>query len=298
MSSHAILPPGPPRTERFGAIGLALAMHLLLAALLLVGLRWQSHAPVAVQAELWVPPPPVPTAPSAPVPAPRPVEKLAPPPVRTEPLPPKPDIAIEAQRREREQKAAREQAERERLAREEQARRKAEAQEQARRKAEAQEQARREAAARREAEARKAQEAAEARAREEAQALARSRDEFLKRTLEQAGRPGPVAGAPIGAEAGGAQGAAVGSWGAKVSSQIRANTVFPMPPDLRGNPKAEFALTVLPDGSIASLRLTRSSGLPAWDQAAERAIRRSDPLPRPPPGTPREIAIAHGPRDD
>jgi colicin import membrane protein len=218
--------------------------------------------------------------------------------VRTEPLPPRPDIAVEAQRREREQKAAREQAERERLAREEQARRKAEAQEQARRKAEAQEQARREAAARREAEARKAQEAAEARAREEAQALARSRDEFLKRTLEQAGRPGPVAGAPIGAEAGGAQGAAVGSWGAKVSSQIRANTVFPVPPDLRGNPKAEFALTVLPDGSIGSLRLTRSSGLPAWDQAAERAIRRSDPLPRPPPGTPREIAIAHGPRDD
>jgi len=239
-----------------------------------------------------------PAPPPAPVPAPRPVEKPAPPPLRTEPLPPKPDIAVEAQRREREQKAAREQAERERVAREEQARRKAEAQEQARRKAEAQEQARREAAARREAEARKAQEAAEARAREEAQALARSRDEFLKRTLEQAGRPGPVAGAPIGAEAGGAQGAAVGSWGAKVSSQIRANTVFPVPPDLRGNPKAEFALTVLPDGSIGSLRLTRSSGLPAWDQAAERAIRRSDPLPRPPPGTPREIAIAHGPRDD
>jgi colicin import membrane protein len=304
VTAHTAHPPGAPPAEKVGAIGLALAMHLLLAALLLVGLRWQSHAPVAVQAELWVPPPaPAPVI-TAPLPsAPRPIDKPLPAPVRAEPVPPKADIAIETQRREREQKAAREQAareqaERERQAREEQARRRAEAQEQARRKAQAQEQARQEAAARREAEAKKAQAAAEARAREEAQARERSRDEYLKRTLEQASRPGPAVGAAVGAEAGGAQGAALGSWGAKVSSQIRASTVFAIPPDLRGNPKAEFALTVMPDGSIGSLRLTRSSGVPAWDQAAERAIRRADPLPRPPPGTPREIAIAHGPRDE
>lgn len=289
--------------ERAGAFVLALAMHLLLAAMLLIGLRWQSHAPVAVQAELWVPPPPAPVPAPAPAPAPqppRPVPKAAP----VEPPPaPKPDIATESLRREklakaereRTEKAERERAEkieRERAARQEQAK-----QEQARRKAEAQEKARQDAAARREAEARKAEQArlaAEERARKDEEARARSRDEYLRRTLEQAGRPG----AAVGAEAGGAQGAALGGWGAKVSSHIRANTVFAIPADLRGNPKAEFALSIMPDGSIAGLRLVRSSGVPAWDQAAERAIRRADPLPRPPPGTPRDITIAHGPRDE
>ena len=105
-------------------------------------------------------------------------------------------------------------------------------------------------------------------------------------------------GAAIGAETGGASGAALGTWGGKVSSLIRSNTAFQIPAELRGNPRAEFAVSVMPDGSIVGVRLTRSSGVPAWDQAAERAIRRSDPLPRPPPGAPRELAIAHGPRDD
>jgi colicin import membrane protein len=287
MSAGLLRPPGVGYGERAGAFVLALAMHLLLAAMLLIGLRWQSHAPVAVQAELWVPPPPAPAAVPAPVPQPpRPAPRAAP----IEPPVPKPDIATESQRREKLAKAERERAEkieRERVAR----------QEQARRKAEAQEKARQDAAARREAEARKAEQArlaAEEQVRKDEEARARSRDEYLRRTLEQAGRPG----AAVGAEAGGAQGAAMGSWGAKVSSHIRANTVFAIPPDLRGNPKAEFALSIMPDGSIAGLRLMRSSGVPGWDQAAERAIRRADPLPRPPPGTPRDITIAHGPRDE
>ena len=102
----------------------------------------------------------------------------------------------------------------------------------------------------------------------------------------------------MGAEAGGVSGAALGTWGGKVSSHIRANTIFQIPPDLRGNPKAEFSVSVLPDGAIANLKLIRSSGVPSWDQAAERAIRRSDPLPRPPVGAPRDISIVQGPRDD
>jgi colicin import membrane protein len=292
-------PPGVRRGERVGAFALALAMHLLLAAMLLIGLRWQSYAPVAVQAELWTPPPaPAPTPPPpAPVPTPqppRPAPKAAP----VEPPAPKADIALEAQRREKLAKAERERTEKAERERTEKAERERLAkQEAARRKAENQEKARQEAAARREAEARKAEQArvaAEERARQDEEARARSRDEYLRRTLEQAGRPG----AAVGAEAGGTQGAAMGTWGAKVSSHIRANTVFVMPPDLRGNPKAEFALSILPDGSIASLRLVRSSGIPAWDQAAERAIRRADPLPRPPPGAPRDVTIAHGPRDE
>jgi colicin import membrane protein len=303
MSAGLLRPPGVGYGERAGAFVLALAMHLLLAAMLLIGLRWQSHAPVAVQAELWVPPPPAPAAVPAPVPQPpRPAPRAAP----IEPPVPKPDIATESQRREKLAKAERERSEKAERERAEKAEReraekiereRVARQEQARRKAEAQEKARQDAAARREAEARKAEQArlaAEEQVRKDEEARARSRDEYLRRTLEQAGRPG----AAVGAEAGGAQGAAMGSWGAKVSSHIRANTVFAIPPDLRGNPKAEFALSIMPDGSIAGLRLMRSSGVPGWDQAAERAIRRADPLPRPPPGTPRDITIAHGPRDE
>ena len=37
---------------------------------------------------------------------------------------------------------------------------------------------------------------------------------------------------------------------------------------------------------------------PLVQEAAERAIRRSDPLPRPPVGAPRDISIVQGPRDE
>jgi colicin import membrane protein len=43
---------------------------------------------------------------------------------------------------------------------------------------------------------------------------------------------------------------------------------------------AEFQVELLPDASLAGLRLVRSSNLPGFDAAAERAIRRCDPFPR------------------
>lgn len=322
--------PSVGRGRAFGAFGLALAMHLLLLAMLLIGMRWQSHPPVAAQAELWsAPPPPLPREPIATPPAPARPEVVRPapePPARPTPAAPDPDIALQARKREKER------LERERLEQETAARRKAEAaakEAQARREA----QAAREAQAKRDAQAQRdaqEQKLAQARAKQEAQArqetLAkqreeakkaeqarraaeaqaeaaaqeRGRDAHVKRLLEQAGsgdKPARV-GAAVGADAGGASGAAMGSWGSKVSSHIRANTVFQIPPELRGNPKAEFVVSLLPDGTIANLRLVRSSGVPAWDQAAERAIRRSDPLPRPPVGAPRDITIVQGPRDE
>jgi colicin import membrane protein len=68
---------------------------------------------------------------------------------------------------------------------------------------------------------------------------------------------------------------------------------------MQGNPRAEFQVTVMPDCSITAVRLRRSSGLPAWDQAAERAIQRSSPLPRLPDGKcPSDLTIAHAPREE
>jgi colicin import membrane protein len=79
------------RKESFTpAIVLAVAVHVLLAVVLTIGVRWQSRAPDIVQVELWQPPPPAPQpvveAPP-PKPAPAPVAK-------PEPRIEKPDIAL------------------------------------------------------------------------------------------------------------------------------------------------------------------------------------------------------------
>ena len=54
-----------------------------------------------------------------------------------------------------------------------------------------------------------------------------------------------------------------------------------MPPDIKGNPEAEFEVTQLPSGEVLNVRLLKSSGHTAYDAATERAIRKSSPLPKP-----------------
>ncbi|MBK9160861.1 MAG: TonB C-terminal domain-containing protein [Nitrosomonadales bacterium] len=66
---------------------------------------------------------------------------------------------------------------------------------------------------------------------------------------------------------------------AKIQSKIRRNIV--MPPDVAGDARAEFSVTVLPGGSVLPPRLLRSSGNAAYDNAVERAILKSEPLPLP-----------------
>lgn len=69
------------------------------------------------------------------------------------------------------------------------------------------------------------------------------------------------------------------TWSNKIKQKIRGNLVTP--PSLSGNPVAVFAVTQLPSGEIIDVRLNRSSGLPAYDNAIDRAIWKSSPLPRP-----------------
>lgn len=69
-----------------------------------------------------------------------------------------------------------------------------------------------------------------------------------------------------------------------VRNQIRRNMTYP--DDGNGNPEAVFEVTLLPDRTIleAGLKLVKSSGIPAYDEAARRAIIRTGQYPAPPAG--------------
>jgi colicin import membrane protein len=83
-----------------------------------------------------------------------------------------------------------------------------------------------------------------------------------------------------------AQEAAVGrvldEYTGKIQGKIRRNIV--MPPDVANDARAEFAVTLLPGGRVLSAQLAKSSGNAAYDNAVERAILKSDPLPLPADG--------------
>jgi colicin import membrane protein len=307
--------------KRIRSIVLALLVHGLLIAFLVIGVRWNTQKPVAVQAELWVPPPPkvepTPTPKVEPKPEPMPEPKVElPPPEPPKPVEkpielPKPDIALEKQREEEKKKLAddKKQAEDKKLAQEKKlaeeknlaAEKKALAE--ARKVAEEKKTADEKKIAD-EKKAAELKKLADAKAKL-AQDDDKRREDYLKRLIDQAGTPSdtpkpanPRAGQAVGAASGEASGAADGDYSARVASTIRGNTTFATPIDLNGNPRAVFIVTLSPDCSIMSVRLKRSSGLPSWDQAAERAIARSDPFPKPRSGRcERELEIAHGPRD-
>ena len=203
------------------AFVLAALVHLFLAAVMFLGVRWQSHPPETVVVELWEAPPPAPVEEAPKPPAP----KLEP-----EPLPAqKPDIAVKAPPKPKPKpelkpapkkdvdfkKRLNEQLAQEQRAIDEQ-----------RREAE-----RREAAARQQAIA----------------AAARDR--------------------------------ALATWVDKIRAKIRGN--IRLPGDMSGNPEAIFDVTQLPTGEVISIRLRKSSGHKGYDDAVERAILKSSPLPKP-----------------
>jgi len=54
-----------------------------------------------------------------------------------------------------------------------------------------------------------------------------------------------------------------------------------LPTELAGNPEAIFQVVQLPTGEIIDVQLVKSSGVRAYDDAVQRAILKSTPLPRP-----------------
>lgn len=268
-------------------MGLALVVHALLIAALTWGVSWKTDDPNATfEAELWsrlpqeaapraVEPPPPPPPPPEPEPTPRP--EPAPPP---QPAPPPPErneaqIAVEQ---------AKKKAEAEKKAREEAARKAEEAKRERERKAKAEAERKERLEAQRKERERKerlAKEAAEKRERE--QRLKAEREEATRKAMrdEQMRRITGQAGATGGPNATGSAQQSSGpspGYAGRVAARIRPNVIFTEPAG--GNPRAEVEIRTLPDGTITSSRLVKSSGNRAWDEAALRAIERTGTLPR------------------
>jgi colicin import membrane protein len=264
-------PRKPARVSgQWPALALAITVHVVFIAVLVFSLRWQNRKPEPVTAELYAPTPktvntepvetkPPPPEPAPPAPAPAPEPKPAPPPKpapKPEPVAERPpdtraaDIAArkakEDEERRKREEAQRDKAERERR---EAAQREAEKQKQAeqqRRVAEARDRQQREAdalkaQAEREQTTRMAQQKAEA----DAAATARAEADYIRR----------------------------------IQAKIKGNVV--LPPELPGNPEAIFEVVQLPTGEIIDAALKKSSGVRAYDDAVQRAILKSSPLPRP-----------------
>ncbi|MEC5384785.1 TonB family protein [Uliginosibacterium sp. H3] len=68
-------------------------------------------------------------------------------------------------------------------------------------------------------------------------------------------------------------------WAAAIAQKVRGQlSVAIIPP---GNPEAEFDIELWPSGEVRKVRLSKSSGNKALDEAMERAINKASPLPKP-----------------
>jgi colicin import membrane protein len=84
-----------------------------------------------------------------------------------------------------------------------------------------------------------------------------------------------------------------------IAAKIKSNTILPPMNEIAGNPAVEYAIDLLPDGSVKEVKLLRSSGIAAFDQAVRRAIDRAAPYPAEPASgkVPASMAILHRPKD-
>jgi colicin import membrane protein len=288
----------PPEPNRVPAILLAVAVHALLLAFLWIGISWQKTEPPAVEAEVWdmkletAAAPPLPPPPQEAEPAPRPEPTPTPPPpvpkaAEPEPVKPAPpDINLEREKKLAEQKKQRElleKKEREELKAKEIADKKADEQKKLAEKKELEKKEldKKLAAEKLDAEKKKlaaAEKAAKAKAEAAEQAkLDKLRADELKRMMGAAGSAGSAQ------KSTGPQGDP--GYVGKLTAIIKSNTNFTGSTDVPGNPKAVFKVEQLPTGEILSVRLTKSSGIPQFDEAVERGINKSSPLPKKKDGT-------------
>jgi colicin import membrane protein len=90
---------------------------------------------------------------------------------------------------------------------------------------------------------------------------------------------------------------ALGDYVNRIRIKVRQNWILPQ--DLQGNPECVFDVVQLPTGEVLSVKLSKSSGNPAYDAAVERAILKSSPLPLPEPRSlfERQLKLTFRPRD-
>jgi colicin import membrane protein len=245
---------------------LAAAMHAVLFLVLIFGVRWQNRPPEAVQVELWNPP-----AVAPPVEEPKPVPKAepAPPPVFVKPEPevPKPEIVEKkAPPPPKPTPVAKVESRVEPKP--------------APKPVPVKPIAKVEPFKPRVDETKRFQEEL---AREQA-SLAVDRER--QRLREQAA-----------SDATAARNKSMADWVGKVAAKVRGNVV--LPPDIQGNPEAIFDVVQLPNGEVLQVKLRKSSGHRALDDAIERAILKSSPLPKPDrsESAPRAFELKYRPLD-
>jgi colicin import membrane protein len=211
---------------RVSSFVLAAAVHLVLFAVLVFGVRWQNRPPEAVEVELWnepapaqiqAEPKPVPVAepvvakPEPVIAKPEIVEKAAPPKLTPAPKPvakpePSKPKTEDTQKRMREE-LAREQA---------------------------------------------------------SLAVDRERQQIKDQLVREAAT---------------SQKRDYEVYAGRIKAKIRGNVV--LPPDVKGNLEAIFDVVQLPTGEVLSVKLRKSSGHSGYDDAVERAVLKSSPLPKP-----------------
>ena len=256
--------PRTPRkvTGKWLALVLALLVQAAFVAVLIVSVRWQNRKPEPITAELYAPPTkaPVTEAQPAPQPVPQPPPQPAPPKPAVVP-PPEPkvqqpdtraaDIALRTRQEEERRKAV----------------------DAARKENEKAARAQQESEDRRKVEEKKKL--------EEKQADARARQQRETEAMRaQAEREGDTrANAERDAQARAQRGKAEADWIRSIQAKVRGNVI--VPPDIAGNPEAIFEVVQLPTGEIIDVQLRKSSGVRAYDDAVQRAILKSSPLPRP-----------------
>jgi colicin import membrane protein len=246
---------------RFSAGMLALTVHLLFFFFLYFGFRWQSQPPEAFMVEMWES---LPNAEIIPEQEPIPLAEA-------EPIPPPPKIVasvlppVEAEIEMRDKK--KQKAEK----KEKQAKKDKEKAIAAAREKQEKEKKEKEAAATAKANQEKEQrELDEYVARRKHAEQERIRAEQARIQAEQE---------RVRAEVEAAKATQVGRYQDMIRSKIRRNIV--MPPDVPESAVAEFKVTVLPGGDVMDVELLKSSGNAAYDNAAERAIYKAQPLPLP-----------------
>jgi colicin import membrane protein len=234
------------RNEKAISGALALATHLLFLALLVFGVSWQQKKPdSAVIVDLWNNLPPLP---QPKVEEPRPE-------VKPVPEPPKPVPKVEPKpvpKPEPKPVIKPDIALKEKLAKERKQKEQIEAK---KREDEKKKQA-----------ALKVQQDKLDKAK-----LEKERDEALRKVLVEKESAQAAAAA---------QARLLDEYKRRVSERIKRFIV--LPPNIQGNPEAQFEVVQIPGGEVLSVKLKRSSGVAAYDGAVERAILKAQPLPPPP----------------
>jgi colicin import membrane protein len=72
---------------------------------------------------------------------------------------------------------------------------------------------------------------------------------------------------------------------AAITAKIKSATTYSGSADEPGNPTVSFRVEQLPTGEIIRVKLVKSSGIPAFDDAVERGINKASPLPKKKDGT-------------